>query len=74
MLGAVDRGYRVVVATDALCSSSDEAHDASMTVYATRWAAGRDGLMEEILRAWSQFWGCIMLRAGSSAKFSSMRW
>ncbi len=28
VLGAIDRGYRVVVATDALCSSSEETHDA----------------------------------------------
>ena len=28
VLGGVDRGYRVVVTTDALCSSSDETHDA----------------------------------------------
>jgi nicotinamidase-related amidase len=37
VLGAVDRGYRVVIATDALCSSSDEAHDAMMTLYHTRY-------------------------------------
>jgi nicotinamidase-related amidase len=37
VLGAVDRGYRVVVVTDALCSSSDAAHEASMQVYHTRY-------------------------------------
>jgi nicotinamidase-related amidase len=37
VLGAVDRGYRVVIATDALCSSSDEAHEASLTVYENRY-------------------------------------
>jgi nicotinamidase-related amidase len=37
VLGAVDRGYRIVIATDALCSSSDEAHDAMMTLYHTRY-------------------------------------
>jgi nicotinamidase-related amidase len=26
--GAVDRGYRVALATDALCSSSNETHEA----------------------------------------------
>jgi len=36
VLGAVDRGYRVVVVTDALCSSSDESHDALMTFYHER--------------------------------------
>jgi nicotinamidase-related amidase len=37
VLGAIDRGYRVVVATDALCSSSDETHDALMTLYHNRY-------------------------------------
>jgi nicotinamidase-related amidase len=37
VLGAVDRGYRVVVATDALCSSTDETHDAMMTLYHNRY-------------------------------------
>jgi nicotinamidase-related amidase len=36
VFGAVDRGYRVVVVTDALCSSSDETHDAAMTFYHQR--------------------------------------
>lgn len=35
-LGAIDRGYRVVLVTDALCSSSDETHDALMTFYHQR--------------------------------------
>lgn len=37
VLGAIDRGYRVVVVTDALCSSSDETHDALLTVYENRY-------------------------------------
>jgi nicotinamidase-related amidase len=37
VLGAVDRGYRVVLVADALCSSSDDTHDASMAVYANRY-------------------------------------
>jgi nicotinamidase-related amidase len=37
VLGAIDRGYRVVVATDALCSSTDETHDAMMTLYHNRY-------------------------------------
>ena len=37
VLGAVDRGYRVVVVTDGLCSSSDETHDASLAVYHNRY-------------------------------------
>jgi nicotinamidase-related amidase len=37
VLGAVDRGYRVIVATDAICSSADETHDASVRVYNSRY-------------------------------------
>jgi nicotinamidase-related amidase len=37
VLGGVDRGYRVVVVTDALCSSSDKTHDALMTLYQNRY-------------------------------------
>lgn len=37
ILGAIDHGYRTVVVTDALCSSSDAAHEASMHVYHTRY-------------------------------------
>ena len=38
VLGAVDRGYRVIVVEDALCSSSDAGHDALMTLYRERFA------------------------------------
>ena len=37
VLGAVDLGYRVIVVRDAVCSSSDEGHDALMTVYHQRY-------------------------------------
>ncbi len=37
VLGGVDRGYRIVLVKDALCSSSDEAHDAAMCLYETRF-------------------------------------
>jgi nicotinamidase-related amidase len=35
-LSAVDYGYRVILVEDALCSSSDQGHDALMTMYSTR--------------------------------------
>jgi nicotinamidase-related amidase len=38
VLGAVDFGYRVVLATDAICSSSDTTHDALLTLYRQRFA------------------------------------
>jgi nicotinamidase-related amidase len=36
VLDAVDRGFRVVIVEDALCSSSDAGHEALMTMYRTR--------------------------------------
>src|SRR5205085_8097547 len=38
VLGAVDLGYRVIVVTDAVCSSSDEGHDALLKVYHRRYS------------------------------------
>ena len=37
VLGAIDLGYRVVIATDALCSGADETHDAMMEIYHSRF-------------------------------------
>lgn len=38
VLDAVDLGLRVVVIEDALCSSSDDGHDALMTIYRKRFS------------------------------------
>jgi len=38
VLGAVDLGYRVIVAADAICSSIDETHDALMRLYGERFS------------------------------------
>jgi nicotinamidase-related amidase len=38
VMDAVDLGYRVVLARDALCSSSDQTHDALMTLYRERFS------------------------------------
>ncbi len=38
VLGAVDRGYRVILVEDAVCSSSDAGHDALMSLYRGRFA------------------------------------
>jgi nicotinamidase-related amidase len=38
VIAAVDLGYRVIVASDAVCSSSDECHDALMTLYHRRFS------------------------------------
>jgi nicotinamidase-related amidase len=38
VLSAVDLGYRVILVRDALCSSSDEGHDALMKMYYSRFS------------------------------------
>jgi nicotinamidase-related amidase len=38
VLGAVDRGFRVVLVTDGVCSSSDEGHDCLLSIYARRYS------------------------------------
>lgn len=53
VLGAVDRGLRVVVVTDALCSSSDRAHDAMLTLYHERYGTQVvTGTADEVLSVW----------------------
>lgn len=37
VLGAVDLGFRVILARDALCSASDRTHDALLTLYTERF-------------------------------------
>jgi nicotinamidase-related amidase len=38
VIGAVDFGFRVILATDAICSSSDATHDALLAVYHERFS------------------------------------
>ena len=53
VLGAVDRGYRVVIPTDAICSSSDHTHDALLTLYRERYGQQIETtITETILRNW----------------------
>jgi nicotinamidase-related amidase len=52
-LSAVDLGFRVVIVEDALCSSSDEGHDALMTMYRTRLHEQIDVVKaEELFELW----------------------
>lgn len=54
VLGAVDLGYRVVLPIDALCSSSDETHDALMKLYSQRFSQQVETAPSEtILRQWA---------------------
>ncbi|HEY9211848.1 MAG TPA: cysteine hydrolase [Ancylobacter sp.] len=38
VMDALDRGYRIVVVEDAVCSSSDQGHDAALAIYRGRFA------------------------------------
>jgi nicotinamidase-related amidase len=54
VLGAVDRGYRVIVVRDAVCSSSDESHDALLELYHRRFAVQIEVAdAEEIIGSWT---------------------
>jgi nicotinamidase-related amidase len=53
VLDAVDLGYRVVLVRDAVCSSSDEGHDALLTVYHRRYSMQIETAdAEDVLRIW----------------------
>lgn len=55
VLSAVDRGYRVIVVADALCSSSDEGHDAQLELYNRRFTEQIETAdAEQVLRAWNR--------------------
>jgi nicotinamidase-related amidase len=53
VLGAVDLGFRVILVRDAICSSSDEGHDALLDVYYRRYAEQIEiADAQTILREW----------------------
>lgn len=53
VLSAVDLGYRVVIARDAICSSSDDTHDALLKLYHSRFDTQIEiAEVAEILDAW----------------------
>jgi nicotinamidase-related amidase len=53
VLGAIDRGFQVIVAEDAICSSADETHDALMKVYHDRYGQQvQTGTADEIAAVW----------------------
>jgi nicotinamidase-related amidase len=54
VLGAVDLGYRVIIATDAVCSSADATHDAMIDIYHDRFGMQIEAAeTAEIIQAWS---------------------
>jgi nicotinamidase-related amidase len=53
ILAAVDYGYRVIIAEDAVCSSSDEGHDALIGLFNQRFDVQLEpAKVEVILSAW----------------------
>jgi nicotinamidase-related amidase len=53
VLGAVDYGYRVVIVRDAVCSSSDDGHDALLKVYHRRYTEQIETAdAETVLSSW----------------------
>jgi nicotinamidase-related amidase len=53
ILGAVELGYRVVIVTDAICSSSDGGHDALIDLYHKRFSEQIETAdTKAILTAW----------------------
>jgi nicotinamidase-related amidase len=54
LLGAIDRGYRAVLVTDAICSSVDQTHDALMQLYSSRFSEQVEvAAMQEVLENWA---------------------
>jgi|SRR5581483_2956084 len=55
VLDAVDRGLRVVVVEDGLCSSSNQGHDALMMLYRTRFTDQIELLaLDAVLELWRE--------------------
>lgn len=53
LLGAVDRGYRVILISDAVCSSSDRSHDAILDLCHQRLAEQLEtATTQEVMDAW----------------------
>ena len=55
VFGAMDRGFRVVLVTDAICGSADQTHDALMELYRSRFSEQVEIVeMAEVLDCWRQ--------------------
>jgi nicotinamidase-related amidase len=53
VLGAIDRGFRTIIVTDAICSSADQTHDALMELYRSRFSEQVEVVeMAEVLDGW----------------------
>lgn len=55
VLGAIDHGFRVIIATDAVCSSADETHDAMRRIYDSRFGMQVEAApSSDIMAAWEE--------------------
>ncbi|RYE58931.1 MAG: cysteine hydrolase [Rhizobiaceae bacterium] len=55
VLGAIDCGFRVVIAMDAVCSSADETHDSMSRIYESRFGMQVEATTTaEIIEAWRE--------------------
>ena len=53
VMQAIDLGFRVVLPTDALCSTSDGAHDTVVDLFGARFSSQVEALTtEDLLRRW----------------------
>jgi nicotinamidase-related amidase len=53
VMGAVDRGFRIVLPTDALCSASDGTHDALLKLYHERFSSHIEATTaDDVLSRW----------------------
>ena len=54
LMGAVDRGYRVVIVSNAVCSVSDQTHDAILSLCRQRFSEQLETVLaEDLCEAWS---------------------
>ena len=54
VIGAIDLGYRVVIAEDALCSSANATHDAMLDIYHSRFGMQVEtAKIAEIMESWA---------------------
>jgi nicotinamidase-related amidase len=54
VLGAIDRGFRVVLVSDGVCSASDQGHDCLLAIYSRRYSQQIETAdSETILSCWA---------------------
>jgi nicotinamidase-related amidase len=64
VLGAIDWGFRVILVTDAVCSSADQTHDSMMNIYMNRFGEQVETVSTAmLLDSWPPAHGRAKLRA-----------